>query len=110
MVIDPAWRWREIRFEPRDAWRISADIEGGVLCPAPAGVSPAPLGAEVIPNGWNHEHCRLCWERIRAGEAGFLDDAGKWLCKSCYSRFVATHDLSFMAIFGKVWPASSARP
>lgn len=112
MVIDPAWPWRELRFELRDAWRITDDVEGAMVCPAPAGVRPVPSGAEVIPKGWDHEHCHFCWEKVGVGglATGFVDDAGTWLCKSCYAHFVVTHDLSFMATFGKIWPASSSKP
>jgi hypothetical protein len=111
MVIDPAWSWTKLRFEPRDAW-MTADIKRRMLRPAPAGVNLVPSGATLVPKGWDHEHCRFCWEKIGAGgvATGFVDDAGTWLCESCYSQFVVTHDLSFIEIFGKIWPASSSTP
>jgi hypothetical protein len=113
MVIDPAWSWTQTRFELRDGWRIDADIEGAIMAKAPEPEVPVPEGVTLISKGWDHEHCHFCWQKIGTGGAasGFIDSAGTWLCENCYSSFVVTHDLSFMAIFGRIWPeATSALP
>jgi hypothetical protein len=111
MVVDPAWLWKESRFEATDAWRMTADAGGAMLCPAPGKGMP-PAGVSLMPKGWDHEHCHFCGQTIGAGglATGFVDHAGTWLCEGCHSRFVVTHDLSFMEIFGKIWPAANSQP
>jgi hypothetical protein len=106
MVADTNWPWKRVRFSPKNALRIDADVCGGMLCKAPEGEGAAPAGATLVPKGWDHEHCRFCWEKIGIGGAahGFTDDGGTWLCENCYRSFVVPHDLSYMEIHGKRWP------
>jgi hypothetical protein len=48
---------------------------------------------EVVPGGWDHEHCDVCWGRVVEGmtywpnvneDAGHVD-----LCETCYPRVMA---------------------
>jgi hypothetical protein len=52
-----------------------------------------PPGGFVVPGGWDHEHCRLCWERISDIEAGKnfgYTDGKDWLCESCYEKYIVS--------------------
>ena len=49
------------------------------------------MGGHVIPGGWDHVHCELCFETISEIEGrphcGFTD--GKdWICKPCYEKYI----------------------
>lgn len=50
----------------------------------------------VIKGGWNHTDCELCRGHIDAGQYGYTDPSQHWVCETCYERYVAYHDLSFM--------------
>lgn len=52
----------------------------------------------VTAGGWDHEHCELCGASIDVGDYGFVDADEHWVCESCYAKYVATHDLSFMLL------------
>ena len=47
----------------------------------------------IIPRGWDHEHCRLCWATLSAYEGdeheGYTDESD-WLCTCCFDRFIAS--------------------
>jgi len=63
----------------------------------PAGDQTASeSNVRVIPSGWDHEHCELCNSHIDVGRFGYRDPDNCWLCEHCYSRYVMTHDLSFV--------------
>ena len=47
----------------------------------------------VIPDGWNHDHCELCWQTI----SDFTDentidtaytDGSKWVCPGCFQGVI----------------------
>src|SRR5690606_14573242 len=86
LVEDRSRVWHRKPFEPSPA--VEHCVAGvRVLGPASAD-SP---GANVVADGWDHEHCELCWAKISlmAGDApeGYAD--GKtWICAECYDRFV----------------------
>lgn len=109
MVVNPSWPWKRLRFQPRDAWKTDADI-GAIAAKAPDGSTVAPAGVTVIRGGWDHEHCGFCWKTIGVGgePVGFKDDYDNWLCEDCFQTYVAEHDLSFMDVFGKTWPAANS--
>ena len=65
------------------------------ICPVFSGDLQAQIDA-VTATGWDHEHCELCSTEIRAGDHGFVDADEHWVCESCYVKYVATHDLSFL--------------
>jgi hypothetical protein len=62
----------------------------------PAGA--APQGGELIPGGWDHEHCSICWETIGGGGqvAGFVSGEDDWVCGECHRHFVAPRSLAFV--------------
>jgi Zn-finger protein len=48
---------------------------------------------EIVPDGWSHDHCDICWWTISVSEkeedgTGYTDGRGNWLCMDCHDRFV----------------------
>ena len=84
-------KWDKREFEPRDAARFRT--RDGVVMARKLEPDEASPEAEVVPGGWDHEHCRLCWERISQYEddphVGYTD-GNDWICEACYERFVAS--------------------
>jgi hypothetical protein len=47
--------------------------------------------ANVVPDGWDHEHCELCWakiSRLPADSAEGYSDGDRWMCVECFNRYV----------------------
>ena len=45
----------------------------------------------VMPGGWDHEHCALCWRTISpepGDDSSGYTDGQDWLCKPCYDKFI----------------------
>jgi hypothetical protein len=119
MVLDEQWGWKQVRFQAVDAIAETYEANEASLVDgreirtwtklrradkhtfteryAPAAEQVPPSGREqVIPGGWNHEHCQLCRGHIDHGDLGYRDRAEQWICESCYERYVKTRDLSFV--------------
>lgn len=58
----------------------------------------AVQGQEIIPGGWDHEHCRICWEEIAeyAQRFGYRDAGDDWVCERCYRSYVVPKSLDFI--------------
>jgi hypothetical protein len=119
MVTDPSWLWSRERLERRQVFaevfeaketqtldgrevktwiRVKESAEDGCkerLYPALTGDPQRELN-EMLATGWDHEHCELCPASIAVGDFGFSDRRGHWVCESCHTKFIATHDLSFL--------------
>lgn len=64
--------WQRTRFTPHDT--VAYRPDGSV---------------EFLPGGWNHEHCKLCFERIdKEKPYGYTDDGDRWLCEKCYEEHI----------------------
>jgi hypothetical protein len=54
-------------------------------------------GRAVPEGGWEHEHCQVCWWKIRISddpEIGIgYTNGNQWLCAECYRQFVAGNAL-----------------
>src|SRR4051812_27895569 len=51
-----------------------------------------PKDYDLVPSGWNHDHCIICWWTLSASEkeedgTGFTDGQGNWLCLECHGHF-----------------------
>jgi hypothetical protein len=105
LVLDETSSWIKARFQPTDAVRTHGP--GGVLL-RPDDSSPPATGeanagsetsaAEVVPDGWDHEHCAICWEKIGAGGQvdGYVNPERAWVCVRCYLDFVEPRSLNFV--------------
>lgn len=47
----------------------------------------------IIPNGWGHEHCELCFKTIAANDsyehAGYTNGSN-WVCIECYGKYISS--------------------
>jgi hypothetical protein len=45
----------------------------------------------VVPGGWGHEHCEMCFKTIAAYEpyehTGYTDGS-QWVCIECYNKYI----------------------
>lgn len=93
LVLGAARTWCETAFQPADAvrfktphgefWRRASDVE--------------PADGTLISEGWDHEHCSICWEKIGCfGQAsGFLSE-DDWVCGECFRQFVSPKSIAFV--------------
>ena len=89
LVDDRSRHWRLTPFQPSDALR--TEFDGQSITRKREVDDATPSGAGVIPGGWDHEHCALCWREIalrpNADPWGYCDGRD-WLCKECYEKFI----------------------
>ena len=120
MVLDPSWGWELLQFQTVDAvaegyeapdvsivdgrevrkWTKleRADKRGHTSrhYPAQEQSSSADSTPQFVSGGWDHEHCDLCKAHINPGNYGYRDPDDRWMCESCYEKYVKPRDLSFV--------------
>jgi hypothetical protein len=120
MVNDPDWGWERKLLEGTDAldqdyearepsivdgrevrvWTkrepVGRPVNSSRHYPALNQTLPTSPDPRVVPGGWGHEHCTLCRGHINAGEFGYGDPQGNWLCETCHQRYVVARDLAFV--------------
>lgn len=80
--------WQRTNFSRKDATR--HHWPKGVVALSPRDEARAQEEEEIIKGGWDHEHCRLCWETIdEDSRYGYLDGTD-WVCITCYDRYIAS--------------------
>ena len=97
ILIGPS-AWQRTAFNPSPA----VVSRGGGLeiwrRAAPGEVS-SDDAIKVVPGAWDHEHCRICWGKIRQTEGtdgfGYFAE-GNWLCDACFKQYVERQDLKFL--------------
>jgi hypothetical protein len=94
LVLNESRRWQPARFEPSDMVRFPA-AGGGWM--ATRSSPAAPPGGEVVPGGWDHEHCEICQKKIGCGGEpdGFFSPPDSWVCEECYRSFIVPRSLAF---------------
>jgi hypothetical protein len=45
---------------------------------------------ERVAGGWDHEHCRLCWETFDEETPFGYVSGDDWLCGKCYDDYIAS--------------------
>lgn len=97
-ALGPAGRWARKAFAAPDSF-VEIDEATGVrkwrqAVPGDA----ARADGEVVPGGWDHEHCDICWRHVGLGGdlEGYVNGHDFWLCVDCHDRYVATGDLRFV--------------
>jgi len=89
MVEDRSRHWQAQTFRPSDALAFPHD--GGTVARQKSPDESAIGDARVMPDGWDHEHCALCWQTIslHAGDqASGYSDGRDWLCTDCYEHYI----------------------
>lgn len=100
LIEDGPSAWQEFVFEANDAvatrfvdgdgklWRELTELEEGQL---------VERGAEIVSDGWDHEHCLICNAHIDPGDRFYRHHSeNEFLCLTCYGKYAATGDLSFL--------------
>jgi len=84
IVLDSRRIWNKVFFKPRDA--IKTMLQSG--------------DQKLVKDGWDHEHCCVCWATISRNEQScyMVSDKKDCLCLSCYENYVAKKDLSFVNV------------
>lgn len=99
MVADENHAWEQVTFRSSDAASDTVQDGGGKTLRRLRKATPQDFdnpGLKIVPGGWDHEHCELCWAHIGPGDACFRDGSDHWVCVQCYERYVKNHDLSFV--------------
>jgi hypothetical protein len=99
MILEEDARWEKVAFHASDAIRESISTEDGKLFQKLGKMQPGqelPNGAQVVANGWDHEHCELCNKHIDPGDYACINTAGLWVCLSCFDKYVNPRNLSFV--------------
>src|SRR5215469_14397577 len=87
LVLDASIRWALKQFvapdafvqdDPTEGWRQSRVAEPG---------DESRADGQIVPGGWDHEHCEICWRHIGSGgdPEGYVTGNDEWVCRSCYS-------------------------
>lgn len=87
-----SWTHKYYRAEPA-----MAEKRGGTLRPY-LGQQFDENYFDIVPDGWSHDHCEICYARISDDvdeedeNEGYFSE-GSWLCTFCYFSFVKPDDL-----------------
>ena len=97
IAIDEKMVWNKIKFKATDAEYFKT---GGVVGWQEVGKN-IPDGAErlgIKKDGWDHEHCNYCNERISENEhkIGYNNKRNDWVCETCFSKYIKQHSIAFM--------------
>jgi hypothetical protein len=83
LVFDNSIIWKRHKFEPHDS---TVHYPDGRV--------------EIAKDGWDHEHCRICLQKISTFETdknyGYVNQSDHWLCESCYQNYVLKKSLDFI--------------
>lgn len=81
IVLDRSLEWHETTFKPSDA------------------IKSYPGGRkEVIPGGWDHEHCAICWAKISQSENPIFKKSNQddYVCLDCYANHITPRNIDFI--------------
>ncbi len=98
LVLDTSRLWKRELFKSQDAveYILNDKKIRGRLGQLPT--FPVEKEGRKINEGWDHEHCAICCEKISESEQpyGYADQNGEWVCEGCYSNFVQPKRLGFL--------------
>lgn len=89
--------WTQRTFAPRDAIAYKG-ADSTVV--AEATRPNLPESGTVIKDGWDHEHCELCWEKISpwTDPVAMFSVPNHWICRACHKNFVVPRSLDFIYV------------
>jgi len=95
LVEDLSRYWVKARFVTTPGIWIS--MNGGRMLRKLQKDEDLPEGAALDANAWDHEHCRLCWQKISENptdqQEGYRD-GDDWLCVECYNKYISPQENS----------------
>ena len=100
LVLDRARAWHRETFRPVDAVQYISYRADGRRTECWTKATAEREGGTLIPGGWDHEHCELCYEKIGHGGVaeGWTDGQGNWLCESCHDTRVVPRSIEFIPV------------
>ncbi|WP_394165163.1 hypothetical protein [Neptunomonas phycophila] len=59
------------------------------------GQSYRPEYTELVEDGWNHDHCEICWWSLHEADdpesgEGYTVEGRAWLCCEYYEKLIRT--------------------
>jgi hypothetical protein len=87
LVGDRSRKWVKRNFSPRNATIVEQE---GMKVIRPASTEECVTDS-VIENGWDHEHCALCWAKIslqKTDEEIGYSDGKDWVCEKCFQKYL----------------------
>ena len=88
LVLNKELRWSARVFEASDAVRIGSRVRKRDALETGEGT--------IVPGGWNHEHCEICWATLGPGTRMVTNQRDEIICVSCHEGYVATGSLEFV--------------
>lgn len=90
VILNEKSVWKKEKFKASDGYWIKT--KGAKLLGKVEDIKDLHEEAIVEKLSWDHEHCRLCWEKIAEYEGcqheGYTN--GKdWVCEKCYKEYIA---------------------
>jgi len=81
LVFDNSLRWARVDFKPRDA--IAHRRDGS---------------KELVKEGWDHEHCDICWATISLHEnTSYMKSSDNdKVCLECFEKYVEKQCIDFI--------------
>jgi hypothetical protein len=94
-ATDTSRNWRHVLFQPRDM--VVEPIDSGWLGHKRDNHEETTPNGKIIQNGWDHEHCFLCWATISTAtgdcNAGYTD-GNDWVCDTCFAKYIAPRKIT----------------
>jgi len=90
--VDKHGKWTKVLFNPTDAVEVTEPAGNGKQIRGIRKLQSEeqlPSGGVIVKNGWDHEHCELCWSDVNRGDrtADFRVKPGpEGVCRGC-ARF-----------------------
>ena len=99
LAIDPDIRWSQMQFVVPDAFIEPAETPGWRTWRIATPDDNGRTDGQIVPGGWDHEHCELCWQKIGSGgdRDGYVNESDQWVLRPpCYDHFIGSRDLRFV--------------
>ncbi len=98
IVLDKTMEWRRELFKSSDVMQYRS---GNSIIRGPVGQQPTfPVEGEgvLVPGGWDHEHCLICWQTISEYEQpyGYKNRNEGWICEECFHHYVESKSFGFL--------------
>ena len=79
----------------REVWKRSAALidKKGQKTTQYIGQTFDPEKTDLVPNGWSHDHCQICFWALGESEApehgvGYRNETNGWLCSECFGKLI----------------------
>jgi hypothetical protein len=89
MTLRDTAGWKKVLFHAVDAVRVSAMAGDGRKIQGlrrKRQEEELPPEAQVVTDGWDHEHCELCNTHIDPGDYAYTKADNMWVCLICFEN------------------------